>query len=69
MIPEGLRLAQVVPDAVDPNAVTPYIPPPRSSAWVWSMRMVFGHACTARTAALTEKQLPWAVAAGVESCV
>jgi phage tail-like protein len=26
--PEGLRLAQVVPDAVNPNAVLPYIPPP-----------------------------------------
>src|SRR5262245_1834638 len=27
--PEGLRLAQIIPDAVDPNAVTPSIPPPR----------------------------------------
>ena len=27
--PDGLQLAQVVPDAVDPNTVTPYIPPPR----------------------------------------
>jgi hypothetical protein len=33
------------------------------------MRMVFGHARTTRTAALAEKQLPWTVAAGVESGV